>query len=93
MTYRKPPGSNTHYAANLTMDGSYALGLSADEEFNMMTCLTHPSFVRWYDIFDLRPSLRCKAILMDMCDGNCHSLICDHAADIGGMGVPWRDVA
>ena len=68
------------------MDGSKALGLSVDEEFNMMRCLTHPSFVRWYNIFDLMPSLRCKAILMDMCDGNCHSLICDHVADIWGRG-------
>ena len=34
----------------------------------------------------MRPSLRWKVILMDMCDGDCHSLICDHAADIGGRG-------
>ena len=44
------------------MDGSYAF-LSLDQEFDMMTRLNHPSFVRWYDIFDLRPSLRRKAIL------------------------------
>ena len=93
MTYRKPPGSNTHYAAKLIMDGSKALGLSVDEEFNMMRCLTHPSFVRWYSIFDLGPHLSCKAILMDICDGDCHSLIYDHQADIGGKGVPGRDVA
>ena len=74
------------------MDGSYALGLSADQEFSMMTCLTHPSFVRWYSIFDLMPSLRCKAILMDLCDGDCHGLICDYLADIGNK-VPGRDVA
>ena len=74
------------------MDGSPTF-LILDQEFGIMKILNHPSFVRWYDIFDLRPSLRCKAILMDMCDGDCHSLICDHAVDIGGMGMPGRDVA
>ena len=73
------------------MDGSYAF-LSLDQEFGMMTRLTHPSFVLWYNILDLGPHLSCKAILMDICDGDCHSLIGDHKADIG-KGVPGRDVA
>ena len=66
--------------------------LTLEEEFSMMKSLNHPNFVRWYGILDLHPFLECKAILMDLCDGDCHGLICDYLADIG-KGVPGRDVA
>ena len=65
--------------------------LTLEEEFSMMKSLNHPNFVRWYGILDLYPYLECKAILMDLCDGDCHSLINAHWADIGNK-VPGRDV-
>ena len=61
--------------------------LTLEEEFKMMKELNHPNFVRWYGILDLLPFLECKAILMDLCDGDCHGLICDYLADIGKGGA------
>ena len=61
--------------------------LTLEEEYIMMKSLNRPNFVRWYDILDLDPHLGCKAILMDLCDGDCHGLICDYLADIGNGGA------